>query len=164
MVLRFLKKKNRITTEVSYLKDKKFISEISSDEIFDGYYVGKTVELEKIPYDSKANATPNMFSGVEYSSDSYNLFAKMTYKSGVGSDFFVSYGTMEIAGEEIQIGLKFISSDKFIVFKKENIDDILLSGTCTNEWLDITLTILENNIDDIKTIELIGKFNSLEMN
>ena len=124
--------------------------------------INDSVELEMTQFNFEEEATPLMFSNVKYHSDSYN-FVSYSKERGFFQDpnhdtFFVSYGSMKINDEQIDVGLKFLPDNKFFIFRNDNLEDIIFSGNYTNQWTDINLNIEINKIDDTKLLNLKAEF------
>ncbi len=127
-----------------------FESKIVKDDIFDSYYTGKKVILEKRALD-KNEITSNKITNVQYSSERYSLVTTM----------YIGYiqaldGTMKINGENQDVRLVFSNDTEFVIHKLGNPNEVLLKGTYENDWLDVVLTITENNIDEETTMNLTG--------
>ncbi len=143
---------NEIDTGYTILdENKQFKNEIHRDEIFDGYYKGKTVILEKKAL-NKDELTSEKISSVMYVSKSYEL--EVIMYSGYVT---IADGTIKINGEYVDVRLCFLSDTEFVVYKIDDQEEVYLKGTYINEWLDVKLTITENNIDDKTSMELTGE-------
>ena len=161
---------NQCSTNFHYLEDNKFISEISdvhADIGVSNYFEllkineGDNIELEMKEFDQEKEATPLMFSNVKYISDSYNFETysrERGYSDTSHYTFFVSYGSMLIDNVKTDIALKFLPENKFFIFRNDNIEDIIISGTYTNSWTDITLNFEENKIDNNASMKVKAEF------
>ncbi len=69
----------------------------------------------------------------------------------------IAKGTMNKNDKVQEVILYFSSNKEFIVYNLNNPEEIYLKGTYINEWLDVELTITENNIDDKTTMNLVGE-------
>ena len=137
---------------------------INADKFLD-VKKGDYIELEMKEFNPKEEATPLMFSSVKYTSTYYNFTAyskERGYSENLSTDdtFFVSYGTMYINNTYIDVALKFLPDNKFFIFRNDNLEDIIYSGTYTNKWTDITLNFETNEIDDTKSIDIKAEFFS----
>lgn len=142
-----------INTSVTYLKNEVYCSDICSiqtstfnQDIGNPLNVkqGDYIELEMKQFNPKEEATPLMFSNVKYTSSKYNFitYSKVRNIKDCYNDegikvldentFFVSYGTMNINNTYIDVALKFLPDNKFFIFRNDDIEDIIYSGTYTN--------------------------------